>query len=129
MKGAASKNRKKRRDFLRTLIYGVGVIGAAVAGLIPVLGGRTRRVRPPGALADQQFMAACIKCGQCVQVCPVNAIKLAELDDGFGIGTPYIRPTDCLSSMMFAVSGAAFTSVGEFSASSAMRSTGSAAMK
>jgi ferredoxin-type protein NapG len=28
--------------------------------------------------------------GQCVQVCPVQAIKLADLVDGFGVGTPHI---------------------------------------
>ncbi|MGB5669133.1 MAG: 4Fe-4S binding protein, partial [Sedimenticolaceae bacterium] len=33
----------------------------------------------------------CIKCGQCVQVCPVEAIKLADLADGFGIGVPHIE--------------------------------------
>jgi len=81
---------KPRRDFLRTLVYGIGVIGVSIAGFVPVLFGRTRKVRPPGALVDQQFMAACIKCGQCVQVCPVKAIKLADADQGFGIGTPYI---------------------------------------
>jgi len=91
MKGRANRNRRKRRDFLRTPIYGIGIVGAAAAGTIPVLKGRTRRVRPPGALVEQQFLAACIKCGQCVQVCPVNAIKLAGIDDGFGIGTPYIE--------------------------------------
>ncbi|MGB5640855.1 MAG: 4Fe-4S binding protein, partial [Sedimenticolaceae bacterium] len=33
----------------------------------------------------------CIKCGQCVQVCPVEAIKLADLADGYGIGVPHIE--------------------------------------
>ena len=51
-------------------------------------------MRPPGALKnlknEQKFLAACIKCGQCVQVCPVNAIKLADLDEGVGLGVPYI---------------------------------------
>jgi ferredoxin-type protein NapG len=48
------------------------------------------RLRPPGALNEQKFLSACIKCGQCVQVCPVKAIKLADMMDGNGIGTPYI---------------------------------------
>ena len=48
------------------------------------------RLRPPGALAEKAFLASCIKCGQCVQVCPVEAIKLADAGDGFGIGVPYI---------------------------------------
>ncbi|MDR1350399.1 MAG: 4Fe-4S dicluster domain-containing protein, partial [Zoogloeaceae bacterium] len=31
-----------------------------------------------------------IKCGQCLQVCPVEAIRLGDIDEGFGIGVPYI---------------------------------------
>jgi len=49
-----------------------------------------KRLRPPGALVEDRFLSACIKCGQCVQVCPVEAIKLADIDEGFGIGVPYI---------------------------------------
>jgi ferredoxin-type protein NapG len=79
-----------RRKFLRTVVMGAGLLGVSLLGFIPVLGGWLRRLRPPGALQEQQFLAACIKCGQCVQVCPVEAIKLADLDEGFGVGVPYI---------------------------------------
>jgi ferredoxin-type protein NapG len=41
-------------------------------------------------LGERDFLSACIKCGQCVQVCPVEAIHLADLADGYGIGVPYI---------------------------------------
>ncbi len=47
-------------------------------------------LRPPGALAEKDLLAACIKCGQCVQVCPVEAIFLADGEGGLGIGVPYI---------------------------------------
>ena len=47
-------------------------------------------MRPPGALEETDFLSSCIKCGQCVQVCPVQAIKLDDLDHGFGVGVPYI---------------------------------------
>jgi ferredoxin-type protein NapG len=50
-----------------------------------------RRLRPPGALDEERFLGACIKCGQCVQVCPVEAIALADATDGFGVGAPYIE--------------------------------------
>ena len=79
-----------RRKFLRTLVMGAGLLGTSLLGFIPVLGGWVQRLRPPGALQEKRFLAACIKCGQCVQVCPVEAIKLADLDEGFGVGVPYI---------------------------------------
>jgi ferredoxin-type protein NapG len=86
---------QNRREFLRTLGLGIGVVGVSLAGLLPLIGAANARLRPPGALKhlqdEQQFLAACIKCGQCVQVCPVEAIKLADLLDGVGVGVPYIE--------------------------------------
>ncbi len=90
MKSRRSKPPRSRRNFLRTLVLGVGVVGVALMGYLPVLFGANRRIRPPGALNEHDFLASCIKCGQCVQVCPVKAIRLADIDEGFGIGTPYI---------------------------------------
>jgi len=84
------RKEKARRKFIRTVAMGIGVVGISLLGYLPVLGRWHKRIRPPGALKEQEFLASCIKCGQCVQVCPVNAIKLADLDEGFGIGTPYI---------------------------------------
>jgi ferredoxin-type protein NapG len=50
-----------------------------------------RQAAAPARRAGREgFLASCIKCGQCVQVCPVEAIKLADLVDGFGVGVPYI---------------------------------------
>lgn len=85
-----TKKDKERRRFIRSVIMGIGVVGASALGLIPVLGRWVERLRPPGALQEDKFLSSCIKCGQCVQVCPVEAIKLADLDEGFGIGVPYI---------------------------------------
>jgi ferredoxin-type protein NapG len=87
-----SKERKQqaRRRVLRTILLSGGVLGAAVSGWLPVVYARKARLRPPGALDEKDFLSSCIKCGQCVQVCPVDAIKLADLVDGFGVGAPYI---------------------------------------
>ncbi len=79
-----------RRDFLRTLVMVLGFVGASLLGFVPVVKGWVKRLRPPGALLEKDFLASCIKCGQCVQVCPVEAIKVADLVDGFGNGVPYI---------------------------------------
>ncbi len=73
-----------------------GVVTLALLVLQPLaaipLARRLRdRLRPPGALGEEAFLGACIKCGQCVQVCPVQAIRLADAGDGFGVGVPYIE--------------------------------------
>ena len=89
-KGKRPVSPQARRRLLRSIVLGIGLVGTSLLGFIPVLGRLVQRLRPPGALQEQQFLAACIKCGQCVQVCPVEAIKLADLDEGFGVGVPYI---------------------------------------
>ena len=84
------KAQKARRKFLQSVGLAGGVIGLSLLGYIPVSSAKTPRLRPPGALNESDFLSSCIKCGQCVQVCPVQAIKLGDLNDGFGVGVPYI---------------------------------------
>ena len=84
------KSLKARRKFLRSLGLTGGVIGISLMGYIPVSQAKPTRLRPPGALNESDFLSSCIKCGQCVQVCPVQAIKLGDINDGFGIGVPHI---------------------------------------
>ena len=83
-------SRQDRRRWLRTTLLAGGVLGAALSGYLPLAYAQKKRLRPPGALDEKDLLGSCIKCGQCVQVCPVQAIKLADLVDGFGVGVPYI---------------------------------------
>ncbi len=91
---SAKSKAQSRREFIRSGVLVAGVVGFSLLGFLPVVQGRSLRLRPPGALKtpldEHEFLSSCIKCGQCIQVCPVEAIKLADMDDGFGIGTPYI---------------------------------------
>ena len=91
-----SKERRQqaRRKVLRTILLTGGVLGAALSGFLPLAYAKKMRLRPPGALDEHDFLASCIKCGQCVQVCPVQAIRLGDLVDGFGVGVPYIEARD-----------------------------------
>ena len=49
-------------------------------------------LRPPGALAERDFAARCIKCGQCVRACPFATLRLASVGGAAAIGTPYFEP-------------------------------------
>ncbi|NMG75706.1 ferredoxin-type protein NapG [Aromatoleum diolicum] len=56
-------------------------------------------LRPPGALAESDFLAACVRCGLCVRDCPYDTLKLAELGDGVATGTPYFTARDVACEM------------------------------
>lgn len=46
-------------------------------------------IRPPGALDEEKFLGACVRCGLCVRDCPYDTLKLAKLGDPVTTGTPY----------------------------------------
>ena len=49
-------------------------------------------LRPPGALSpDEAFLDACTRCGDCIPVCPVEAIVTIEEEDGRKL--PAINPS------------------------------------
>ena len=85
-----------RRRFLRDAAGAAG--GACLTALGASLhAGQTsarpaRAVRPPGALAERDFLGACVRCGLCVRDCPYDTLKLAGLGDGVVPGTPYFEP-------------------------------------
>jgi ferredoxin-type protein NapG len=74
--------------------------GAAIAGL--GLAGYARQaralpaeaLRPPGALSEDKFLGACVRCGLCVRDCPYHTLKLSELGDTVPTGTPYFTARD-----------------------------------
>lgn len=54
--------------------------------------------RPPGALPEAAFLAACTRCGECTAVCPAHAIRPLGAEAGFAAGTPtlYVNVTACV---------------------------------
>ncbi len=47
--------------------------------------------RPPGALPEAAFLAACTRCGECTAACPAHAIRPLGSDAGFAAGTPSLN--------------------------------------
>ena len=63
----------------------------------PLAGKRTYNpelVRPPGALGEEDFLSKCIRCGECMKVCPTNGIHPAALEAGLeGMWSPVMKMT------------------------------------
>lgn len=50
-------------------------------------------IRPPGALPENEFLEKCVKCGECMKVCPTNGLQPALIEAGpEGIWTPMLVP-------------------------------------
>lgn len=87
-----------RREFLTGAFRSRPVALAATGGLVwshflEETGRDTLALRPPGALPEADFAASCIRCGQCVEACPYDTLKLAMSDSGHApLGAPYFEP-------------------------------------
>ena len=83
-----------RRQFLKNGAVSVAALGAVGVGVNYLKhfseNSDKTLLRPPGAVDENDFIYACIKCGLCVQICPIEAVKLAGISDGLSYGTPYI---------------------------------------
>ncbi len=51
-------------------------------------------LRPPGALPEAAFLETCLRCGNCVDSCPADAIQPLQSDQSNLAETPYINPDD-----------------------------------
>ncbi len=80
----------ERRQFLSYM--GIAAIGSVLGIAAAPLRSGKKLLRPPGEIGEDKFLSACIKCGLCVQICPVNAIHLADITEGLSAGTAFIDP-------------------------------------
>ncbi len=50
-------------------------------------------IRPPGALEESEFLSRCVRCAECMKVCPNNALQPAFFEaDLEGLWTPVLAP-------------------------------------
>ncbi len=81
-----------RRGFVLSLAGGVLAIPAVRLAAKLTTNRDHLLIRPPGALNEQEFLKRCIKCGQCMRVCPTNVIQPAGLDRGVeNLWTPVLN--------------------------------------
>ena len=45
-------------------------------------------IRPPGSVAEDEFLRRCIKCDQCIRVCPTNVLQPALFEAGLEVSGP-----------------------------------------
>ena len=99
-----------RRKFMATTLQSVGLTalgGLLWSGYSDEVKASPLVLRPPGALAEDDFLKACIKCGLCAEAC-VNrdsnknqdgssrpgTLQMAKGGDHRMIGTPFFIPTE-----------------------------------
>ena len=97
-----------RRDFLRYTGAGllVSLIGCDAPqnksqGYYRFGYQQTNYLRPPGALAEPDFLKACINCDLCAQVCDRNAIRFftESIEGKVEPHTPYIVAAETASTL------------------------------
>ncbi len=88
----------KRRKFISDSLKTASAVG--LGSLVLGLYARQSRaleaqaIRPPGALIEDKFLGACVRCGLCVRDCPYDTLKLAQIGDAVTLGTPYFTARD-----------------------------------
>ncbi len=98
-----------RRRFLLSGLSGAGLGLLSLSGLEsphqPVPAGVTYdtnasgwltpeyHMRPPGALPENDFLARCVRCGECMKACPTNTLQPLTLEQGIsGLFSPVTMP-------------------------------------
>ncbi len=89
-----------RRRFLFAGLAGFGTAAVSLTGLGSLQGKSgpgqvlpAGLVRPPGSVPEIDFLARCVRCGECMIACPNNALQPIGLKAGIeGIFSPALTP-------------------------------------
>jgi len=88
--------RRRSTDFGRRKLLLAGALGLVAGPAARVAPSRTHPpgglIRPPGAGAEEEFLDRCVRCGECMKVCPGNGLHPAGAGAGLlSLWTPVLR--------------------------------------
>ncbi|HEY1986543.1 MAG TPA: 4Fe-4S binding protein [Terracidiphilus sp.] len=82
-----------RRKTLTGLAAGAAAVPLMRANTGLGKGRHDRLLRPPGSLDETEFLSRCIRCGECMKVCPNNSLHPTLDEAGLqGLWTPMLVP-------------------------------------
>jgi polyferredoxin len=82
-----------RRIFLASLGGGAVAAASLGSGLVLARRPRTYLLRPPGSVPEEDFVRLCVRCEECVKVCPGPTLRPAGLGEGLDVlWTPVADP-------------------------------------
>ena len=84
--------------FTRRQLFRLGPVDV-VRGIVARRGAggearESRPIRPPGALEEGRFLETCLRCGECAEACPHDAILPLGPSAGRAEGTPFLIPDE-----------------------------------
>jgi len=83
----------KLRTGLASVVTGAALIPAARIADVIDANYDHRVIRPPGSVEEREFLERCIRCAECMKVCPTNALHPAWFEAGLeGLWTPILVP-------------------------------------
>jgi len=88
---AAQPYDPSRRQVLTALVAGTAGVALLRTG-VQAKQPDTHLIRPPG-VDEVEFLSRCVRCGQCIKVCPTSGLQPALLESGLeGLWTPRLVP-------------------------------------
>lgn len=81
--------RTTRRSFIK--MAGAAIVTTSILGVTGLSRANSDLVRPPGAVAEDDFKAVCLRCQQCLDICPEKALSSAHITQGWPVtATPVL---------------------------------------
>lgn len=82
-----------RRKALAAVVGGLAVVPLMRAQNVLGKSRNERLIRPPSAQPESDFLSRCIRCGECMRVCPNDSLQPAFTEAGLeGLWSPVVTP-------------------------------------